>query len=119
MPKISSAGIIEYTTWLKLQIGDIELTSALPSVIDKYPIEISHKYLKYILLVSKIFQVHKLYKRGEEDNIKGMAEMAWKTGGKTEKPEKRLERKISQVLRTNDFTVFVAIPVILQISMWT
>ena len=45
--------------------------------------------------------------------------MAWKTGGKTEKPEKRLERKISQVLRTNDFTIFVTIPVILQISMWT
>ena len=36
-----------------------------------------------------------------------MAEMAWKTGGKTEKPEKRFERKISQVLQTNDFTVFV------------
>jgi hypothetical protein len=48
-----------------------------------------------------------------------MAKMAWKTGGKTEKPEKRLERKISQVLRTNDFIVFVAKPVILQISMWT
>ena len=69
--------------------------------------------------VLKIFQVQKLYKRGEEDNVERMAEMAWKTGGKTEKPEKRLERKISQVLRTNDFTIFVAIPVILQISMWT
>jgi hypothetical protein len=31
-----------------------------------------------------------------------MAEMAWKTGGKTEKPEKRFERKVSQVLRTKD-----------------
>ena len=101
MPKISSARIIEYTTWLKLQIGDIELTSALPSVIDKYPIEISHKYLKYIL-VSKIFQVHKLYKRGEEDNVKMMAKMAWKIGGQAGKPEKRLERKVSQVLRTKD-----------------
>ena len=63
MLKISNAGIIEYTTWLKLQIRDI----ALPYVIDKYPIEISHKYLKYILLVSKMFQVHKLYKiKGEK-----------------------------------------------------
>jgi hypothetical protein len=85
----------------------------------KYPIEISHKYLKYILLVSKIFQVHKLYKRGEEDNVKEMAEMAWKAGGKAEKSEMRPERGVSQVLRTKDFTVFVAIPVILQISMWT
>ena len=43
--------------------------------------------------------------------------MAWKTGGKAEKPEKRLEKKVSQVLRTKYFTVFVAIPDILQISM--
>ena len=45
--------------------------------------------------------------------------MAWKIGGKTKKLEKRLERKISQVLQTNNFIVFVAIPVILQIFMWT
>ena len=44
--------------------------------------------------VLKIFQVQKLYKRGEEDNVGWMAKMAWKTGGKAEKPEKRLERKI-------------------------
>jgi hypothetical protein len=31
-----------------------------------------------------------------------MAKMAWKTGGKAEKPEKRLERKVSQVLQTKD-----------------
>ena len=61
MPKISSAGIIEYTTWLKLQIGDIELTSALPSINAqniprnisqislKYPTEYLLKYLKYVL----------------------------------------------------------------------
>jgi hypothetical protein len=48
-----------------------------------------------------------------------MVEMTWKVGGKAEKSEKRPERRVSQVLRTKDFTVFVAIPVILQISMWT
>jgi hypothetical protein len=48
-----------------------------------------------------------------------MVEMAWKVGGKAEKSEKRPERGVSQVLRTKDFTVFVAISVILQISMWT
>jgi hypothetical protein len=31
-----------------------------------------------------------------------MAKMAWKTRGKAEKPKKRLERKVSQVLRTKD-----------------
>jgi hypothetical protein len=62
-----------------------------------------------------MFQVHKLYKRGEENNVQGMI----KKGRKGGKPQKRPEREVSQVLRTKYFTVFVAILDILQISMWT
>ena len=32
MPKIFEASDIEYTTWIKLQLGGIELTFALPSI---------------------------------------------------------------------------------------
>ena len=32
MPKISGARGIEYAIWIKLQMGGIELTSALPSI---------------------------------------------------------------------------------------
>jgi hypothetical protein len=67
MPKISGAEIIENTTWLKLQIGDIELTSVLPSINAqnisrisheislKYPTEYMIKYLKMFYKVLKIF----------------------------------------------------------------
>ena len=42
-----------------------------------------------------------------------------KEGCKAEKLQKRLERGGLSCARTKDFTVFVAIPDILQISMWT
>ena len=74
----------------------------LECILLVYSIEISYKYLECILLVSKTFRVHNLYKKRGKGNVKMIAEMTWKTGGKAEKPEKRLERKVSQVLRTKD-----------------
>ena len=46
MPKISGAGIIKYTTWIKLQIVGIELTSALPSINAQ---NIQAKSVEYVL----------------------------------------------------------------------
>ena len=43
--------------------------------------------------VLKIFQVQKLYKRGEEDNVGWMAKMAWKTGGKAENQKRDLRER--------------------------
>ena len=54
MPKISGTRSIKYTTWIKIQIGGIELTSALPSINAQNIHEMSVEYVLYVKPQNKL-----------------------------------------------------------------